>query len=166
MIRLLLAITLPLYLLDQATKIAILNSLKLHEQVVVIPEFFNLVRVHNTGIAFGQFNEGAGANIIFTLVAVCALVGILIFWKKGHFPGKINSTAVPLLISGILGNLTDRLWHGYVVDFLDFHISANHWPSFNVADSSICIAASLLFIAAFRDQGKDGKTEGKSTNAP
>ncbi len=157
MTKLLLAITLPLYVIDQVTKIAILSSFELHEHRVIIPEFFNLVRVHNTGIAFGQFNEGAGANIIFTMVAMCALIGISIFWKKGHFPGKLNSTAVSLLISGILGNVTDRLWHGYVVDFLDFHLSGKHWPSFNVADSCICIAALLLFFAAFGGQGEEAK---------
>lgn len=150
MIRLLLALTLPLYLIDQVTKLAIINKLRYHEQIEVIPGFFNLVRVHNTGIAFGQFNEGAGSNVIFTVVAVCALILISVLWKKGHFPGALNNIAVALLISGIIGNLTDRIWHGYVVDFLDFHISGNHWPSFNVADSCICIAAGLLFIAAFR----------------
>ena len=150
MIRLLLALTLPLYLIDQVTKLAIINKLRYHEQIEVIPGFFNLVRVHNTGIAFGQFNEGAGSNVIFTVVAVCALILISFLWKKGHFPGALNNIAVALLISGIIGNLTDRIWHGYVVDFLDFHVSGNHWPSFNVADSCICIAAGLLFIAAFR----------------
>ena len=150
MIRLLLVLTLPLYLIDQVTKLAILNKLSYHEQIEVIPGFFNLVRVHNTGIAFGQFNEGSGSNIIFTVVAVCALILISFMWRKGHFPGTVNNIAVALLISGIIGNLTDRIWHGYVVDFLDFHISGKHWPSFNVADSCICVAAGLLFIAAFR----------------
>jgi signal peptidase II len=153
MIRLLFLLTLPLYIIDQASKIAVLKSFLKHEHVEIIPGFFNLVRVHNTGIAFGQFNEGPSANIIFTVIAVCALVVIIIFWRRGHFPGKLNGTAVALLLTGILGNLTDRLWHGYVVEFLDFHIAQHHWPSFNVADSCICIAAGLLFIAAFRHQG-------------
>ena len=181
MIRLLLALTLPLYILDQLTKLAVLDSLSYHEQVEVIPGFFNLVRVHNTGIAFGQFNEGASSNIIFTIVAVCALILISVLWKKGHFPGALNGTAVALLISGILGNLTDRvlqgfflpayreesfldrLSEGYVVDFLDFHLSGHHWPSFNVADSCICVAAALLFIAAFRT-GKPGPEEERQAN--
>lgn len=160
MIRLLFLLTLPLYLIDQVTKIAVLKSFVLHEHAEIIPGFFSLVRVHNTGIAFGQFNDGSAANIIFTMVALCALVAILIFWRRGQFPGKLNGTAVALLLSGILGNLTDRLWHGYVVDFLDFHIGERHWPSFNVADSCICIAAGLLFIAAFRNQDdKDNRQE-------
>ena len=124
---------------------------------MAIPGFFNFVRVHNTGIAFGRFNEGSASNIIFTVVALAALAGILIFWARGSFPGKLNSVAVALLVAGIFGNLTDRLWHGYVVDFLDFYIGDHHWPSFNVADSCICVAAALLFIAAFRPEPqKDG----------
>ncbi len=162
MIRLLSLLTLPLYLIDQVTKAVVVRSFLHHEQSEVIPGFFNLVRVHNTGIAFGQFNEGSSANIIFTFIAVCALVAILIFWRRGHFPGKLNGTAVALLLSGILGNLTDRLWHGYVVDFLDFHIGQHHWPSFNVADSCICIAAGLLLIAAFRNQGDDDNKQEES----
>ena len=158
--RLLYLLTLPLYLLDQATKIAILRSFEEHQSRPVIDGFFNLVRVHNRGIAFGSFNEGATSNIIFTIVALCALVAISIFWARGAFPGKLNCTAAALLMAGILGNLTDRLWHGYVVDFLDFYIGAKHWPSFNVADSCICVAAGLLFIAAFRtEHQKPGNSE-------
>jgi len=153
--RLLYLLTLPLYLLDQVTKIAILRTFEEHASREVIPGFFNLVRVHNRGIAFGRFNEGAASNVIFTIVAVTALIAILIFWARGAFPGKLNGTAVALLVSGILGNLTDRLWHGYVVDFLDFHVAGHHWPSFNVADSCICVAAGLLFIAAFRPEHKE-----------
>ena len=162
--RILFTLTLPLYLIDQVTKIVVLKTLSHHEYVEVIPGLFNLVRVHNTGIAFGQFNEGAGANLIFTLVAISALIGISIFWRKGHFPGLINGTAVALILSGILGNLTDRIAHGYVVDFLDFHIGENHWPSFNVADSCICIAAGLLFIAAFRPQETSEKNQDDSSS--
>jgi signal peptidase II len=159
--RLFLFLTIPLYVLDQVTKIAIVRNFVEHESRPVIEGFFNLVRVHNRGIAFGTFNEeGSAANLIFTIVAVTALVGIAIFWKRGAFPGKLNGTAVALLMSGILGNLTDRLYHGYVVDFLDFAIAGKHWPSFNVADSCICVAAGLLFIAAFRaDPEKDKKND-------
>ena len=76
----------------------------------------------------------------------------LILWRKNKFPGKINTYAIILLVPGIMGNLVDRLWHGYVVDFLDFYINNSHWPSFNVADSCICISAGLLFISAFKGE--------------
>ena len=152
--KLFLWLTAPLYVLDQITKILILKNFEAPnpytDHVNVIPGFFDLVRVHNTGIAFGNFNVGPSANIIFTFVTIAALIFIGVLWKKDAFPTKTSRLAVAFLISGILGNLTDRLWHGYVVDFLDFYIKDKHWPSFNVADSCICIAAVLLFITAFQ----------------
>ena len=147
-----LKISLPLFLLDQVTKLLILNNFELGDQKSIIPNFFNLVWVHNTGIAFGKFNAASNSNLIFSIVAIFALVFILILWRKNKFPGKINTYAIILLVPGIMGNLVDRLWHGYVVDFLDFYISNSHWPSFNVADSCICISAGLLFISAFKGE--------------
>lgn len=164
--RLFYYLTLPLFILDQVTKLTILRLFNERESQEIVPGFFNLVRVHNRGIAFGNFNDGAGANVIFTIVALSALVGILIFWARGSFPGKLNGVAVALLVSGILGNLTDRLWHGYVVDFLDFHIAGKHWPSFNVADSCICVAAGLLFIAAFRPEPETDKAKVQKASKP
>lgn len=151
-ISLFLKISLPLFLLDQVTKLLVLNNFELGDQKSIIPNFFNLVRVHNTGIAFGKFNTASNSNLIFSIVAIFALVFILFLWRKNKFPGKINTYAIILLVPGIMGNLVDRLWHGYVVDFLDFYISNSHWPSFNVADSCICISAGLLFISAFKGE--------------
>jgi len=161
--KLFLWLTLPLYILDQITKVLILKNFDAPnpytDHVNVIPGFFDLVRVHNTGIAFGNFNVGASANIVFTCVTIVALCFIIVLWKKNAFPTRLSKVAVALLISGILGNLTDRLWHGYVVDFLDFHINGKHWPSFNVADSCICVAASLLFITAFQKVPEEEKSD-------
>lgn len=148
----LLKISLPLFVLDQFSKILIINNFSLGEEKNIIPDFFNLVRVHNTGIAFGKFNDTNYSNLIFSIIATLAFLTILILWKKNKFPGPINNYAIIFLIPGILGNLVDRIWHGYVVDFLDFYINNAHWPSFNVADSCICIAAGLLFISAFKNE--------------
>ncbi len=156
--RLFLFLSLPLYVLDQITKILILknfeapNELTGTDHVTVIPGFFDLVRVHNTGIAFGRFNEGATSNIIFTCVTLVALVIIALLWQKNAFPTLLGKLAIALLVSGILGNLTDRLWHGYVVDFLHFYVGEHAWPSFNVADSCICVAAAFLFLTAFQKE--------------
>jgi len=154
----LLLLTLPLYLLDQLTKLLVVRHFP-HEtfrgdEIVVIPGFFNIVRVHNTGMAFGHFNNSQYANLAFGAVAISALIAIIVLWKRNAFPTTPSKTAASLLICGILGNLTDRLMpgRGYVVDFLDFYISTHHWPSFNVADSAICIAAGLLIISAFRTE--------------
>ena len=143
-------ISLPLFIIDQISKLLVLYNFDLGDEKSIIPNFFNLVRVHNTGIAFGKFNDATYSNIIFSFVAMFALIFIIVLWKKNKFPGKINSYAIVFLVPGILGNLVDRLWHGYVVDFLDFYINNSHWPSFNVADSCICISAGLLFIGAFK----------------
>lgn len=159
--RYFLLLSLPLYVIDQFTKwLIVANFPDSYNQAVAprvieaIPGFFNIVRVHNTGMAFGRFNGSEYANLAFGIIAVVALSAIVILWRRNGFPNKIGKTAAALLISGILGNFTDRVMpgRGYVVDFLDFHIGQNHWPSFNVADSCICVAAALLFISAFRPE--------------
>ena len=153
-LRSFLCLSLPLYVLDQITKWIIVWKYQppapgFYDFTEVIPGFFDIVRVHNTGVAFGRFNGTAWANVVFGAVAVGALVVIGVLWRKKAFPIKTSQVAVFLLIPGILGNLTDRLVHGYVVDFLSFNLKFMIWPSFNVADSCICIAAGLLAISAF-----------------
>ena len=160
--RYLILLTLPLYILDQFTRYLILIRFPQGpsaDHIAVVPGFFNIVRVHNTGMAFGVGNDGQYSNLIFTVIAAAAIIGVAVLWRKNAFPSATAKTAVALLVSGILGNLTDRLLpgRGYVVDFLDFHIGRHHWPSFNVADSCICVAAVLLFISAFR---AEKETEG------
>ena len=149
-------LSIPLFFFDQLTKFLILKNFELGDQKTIIPDFFNLVRVHNTGIAFGKFNDSDGSNIIFTIISLLAFSGIIFFWVRGYFPGKLNQFAVSLITAGVAGNGTDRILHGYVVDFLDFYVGNSHWPSFNIADSCICIAASLIFISAFQ---KEEQTE-------
>ncbi|NOX98856.1 MAG: signal peptidase II [Verrucomicrobia bacterium] len=152
----LLFLTLPLYLLDQFTKLLVVRHFPSEtfrgDEIVIVPGFFNIVRVHNTGMAFGHFNNSQYANLAFGAVAISALIAITVLWKRHAFPTRPSKLAATLLISGILGNLTDRLLpgRGYVVDFLDFYISSHHWPSFNVADSCISVAAVLLVISAFQ----------------
>jgi signal peptidase II len=165
MIRYLLILTLPLYLLDQVTKWLILANFPAPGEgyrlpIDVIPGFFNIVRVHNTGMAWGRFNNLEHSNIIFGIIATIALVVIFTLWKKGAFFSRISRVAAALLVSGILGNVTDRFLHGYVVDFLDFYKGDYHFPSFNIADSCITIAAALLFLSAF--QSSDAKEDDDS----
>jgi signal peptidase II len=118
--------------------------------VPVIDGFFSIVRVHNNGVAFGMGNGTSWANLLFGGVTIAALV--LIWWlcRNNAFPTKISRVAVALLLAGVFGNLLDRLTRTYVVDFLHFYWGDHQWPSFNVADSCICIAAGLLFISAFQ----------------
>lgn len=152
--KFLLGLTLPLYVLDQWTKYLTVLHFQEGDMKRVIPGFFNLVRVHNTGMAFGIANGSNYANFIFTGIAVIALTVITFIWRRGGFPLTMQKVGGALLVSGILGNLTDRLLpgRGYVVDFLDFYVGEHHWPAFNVADSCICVAAVLLFWGSLRSE--------------
>lgn len=152
-----------------------------NQHIEVIPGFLNWVRVHNQGVAFGMGNGTDWAPLVFPFISLAAFTLITLGVKKGFFTGKIGFLAVALLACGICGNLTDRLiqgsrldhmegaplWErlkaGYVVDFIDVKLplydrivpsSHGHWPSFNVADSCICIAAGLLFIAGMKSDPK------------
>lgn len=155
MIRLLLLLSLPLYILDQCTKLWIVKHFVLHEtEQEVIPGIFWLHHTANTGVAFGMFNGTEYANYAFGAISLTALAVITWMYKKGAFPGVLSRTSVALLVAGIFGNLTDRLLHSYVVDFLRFDFGFapfNPWPSFNVADSCVVVAAILLAIAAFTE---------------
>ena len=157
---LLLFLTLPLFILDQATKQWTVTRFKAptdfeHESITVIPGWFDLVRIHNTGVAFGMANGAKGANYIFGAVSLGALALICWLWKTGAFPTKLSRVAVALLISGIFGNLVDRLFRGYVVDFLSVDLQFMPWPAFNVADAAICVAAACLFLSAFQKTGAE-----------
>lgn len=143
------------------------------DMIPIIDGFFNISRVHNQGVAFGFGNGSAWAPIVFLIVPFIALTVVSVLWKKGVFVG-ISKWSAPLLVAGVIGNLIDRLtqgfflkgyegesfWtrlsEGYVVDFIDVTIPFidYRWPSFNVADSCICIAATLLFLSAFKAEEK------------
>jgi signal peptidase II len=150
--KLLLSITLPLYLLDQVTKWLVLRFISTDEFVPVIPGVFYLVQVHNTGAAFGMLKDN---NLFFMILASVALVLVAIFARRGAFADAPSRLGAALLVSGVLGNLTDRILHGYVIDFLDVILPwYGHWPAFNVADSAICAAAALFLISGFLNTEK------------
>lgn len=156
-----LAITLPVILLDQLTKAWIIATLPLHEVHVVIDGFFNIIHVRNPGAAFG-FLAGAAPmfrSIFFVAVTLAAILLILHYLRTvlgGEFP-LIGSLA--LILAGAVGNLIDRIRFGEVVDFLDVYIGTYHWPAFNVADAAISTGAFLLAILLLtrRKERQDGK---------
>ena len=120
---------------------------------LAVTPFFNLVLTFNHGVTFGMFN-GAGARsmntIIFSLVASAIVVGLLFWLRQARSIFIIG--AIGLIIGGAIGNMTDRIRLGGVVDFLDFHWRDHHYWAFNVADSAICIGVALLLIDSFRKQ--------------
>lgn len=154
--KLLLFLALPLYILDQITKFLVLAHIPTHVTIEVVPGFFNLVQVHNTGAAFGMFKDN---NWFFIGLATVALVVLAVMARRGCFVDKPTRLGAALLASGVVGNLTDRILHGYVVDFLDVILPwYGHWPAFNVADSCICVAAGLFLVSAFVAPKPDKET--------
>ena len=174
-LRLLLFLSLPLFLLDQASKAWILNRFPPpppHDGFWVIEGWFEITRVHNQGVAFGMGNGQAWANWVFGGIAVVAFIGIFLLMRRGYFPGRIGHVAAALLLAGIPGNLLDRILHGYVVDFVHmklplydklFPSTLGWWPAYNVADACICVAASLMFILSFMPEPK--KTDAEKTTS-
>ena len=154
--RFILFLSLPLYALDQWTKLMVLRSISPDEPRVLVPDFFSLVNVTNTGAAFGSFR---GNNTFFIVISSVALVVVLGLLLRVRTRDHWRDLSLALLLAGILGNLTDRLLYGHVIDFLlfDLHVPYAHpFPAFNVADSCISIAVLLFIIHSFGKQKSAG----------
>ena len=150
-------------LLDIWTKSLVLSRIQLHEAISIIPNFFQLVHVRNTGAAFGL-----GANASSKLVPVLLNVGaiavfcvVVVYALRSAVSDRLLQTGLHLILGGAIGNLLDRFRFGYVVDFLDVYVGTHHWPAFNVADSAICIGIGLLFL----DMRKKPETERETAAA-
>ena len=130
---------------DQITKTLILNNYRLGDSTF-ITSFFNIVRAHNTGAAFSFLADAGGwQRWLFTGIGVAAT--IFIVWQLRAHPGqKLFSFALSSILGGAVGNVVDRLMHGYVVDFLQFHYAGWYFPSFNLADSAITVGAACLIL--------------------
>ncbi|WAC75473.1 signal peptidase II [Roseateles sp. SL47] len=138
-----LGLALLIIVADQFTKVLVLNSFQYGDSRYVT-SFFNLVRAHNTGAAF-SFLAGASGWQRWFFVALGVAATIFIVWLlRRHGHQTLFATALSLILGGAVGNVVDRLLHGYVVDFLQFHWNQWYYPSFNVADSAITVGAILL----------------------
>src|SRR6266705_795320 len=135
--KFILFVSLPLYALYQWSKQLVLRFISPYEARVVVPDFFSLVNVPNTGAAFGSFT---GNNTFFIVISIVALVVVTVLLMRRRQPDALRDLSLALLLAGILGNLTDRLLYGHVIDFLLFNLHvryADPWPAINVADSCI-----------------------------
>jgi len=144
----LLIVFLVVIALDQSTKLMIQQTLPLHKKVEIIPGFFNLIHVRNTGGAFGIFGgeKGPVGSVLFVVASLIAVGILVILFLRVKEHEKTLAFSLTLLLSGAIGNLLDRLSYGEVIDFLDFYISPYHWPAFNVADSAISIGIGLMAL--------------------
>jgi signal peptidase II len=144
-------------ILDIWTKALVLARIDLHEAIPIIPNFFQLVHVRNTGAAFGI---GANASsrivpLLLNLGAIAVFCVVVVYALRSAVSDRLLQTGLHLILGGAIGNLLDRFRFGYVVDFLDVYVGLKHWPAFNVADSAICIGIALLFL----DMRKKPETE-------
>ncbi|TBO34311.1 lipoprotein signal peptidase [Aquabacterium lacunae] len=147
-----LGIALIIILLDQITKVVVIGAFNLYDSREVT-SWFNLVRVHNHGAAFSFLaNAGGWQRWFFTGLGVVA-VGFIVWMLRQHGQQKRFAWALTLVMGGAVGNVIDRLIHGYVVDFLDFHwaflapmFPGGHFPAFNIADVAISLGAALLIL--------------------
>jgi len=141
-------VTVLALVIDQLTKAWATASLQPLPSITLIPGFFNLTYVENTGVAFGMF---AGQGMLVGLFVVVLLIFALYHTRSLNWAGWEPNLVGGFLCGGAFGNLLDRVRHGCVVDFFDVHISVFHlkWPVFNVADSLICIAVGWIVLRQF-----------------
>lgn len=155
---------------DQLTKLWIVRQFPTpnsHDEIVVINGFFNLVHLTNDGAAFSMLK---GQNLLLAVISLLALLGLIYYRRSIDNSLATGKLALGLLIGGILGNFVDRIARGSVVDFIHVYINRREggplsWPSFNIADSAICIGVALLFFIAWTAPDPDAEKEIKEPPA-
>jgi signal peptidase II len=136
-----------IFMADQMTKAWAARTLRHGADRVIIPNFFDLIYTENTGIAFGQLQEGGSfGRWFFVVLAAAAAIAVFSYFMRTPSNEDRVLGACALLLAGITGNMLDRIRLGYVIDFIALHAGSYHWPTFNVADASITIGAILLAL--------------------
>ncbi len=148
-----LCIALGVFLPDILTKWLIRVHLELWTLKPILPGFFNLSHVRNKGSAFGFLNNTASDWQVPLLIGIniVSIMFLLSLLRASQKPRLVFVSGIGLILGGALGNLVDRIRHGYVTDFLDFYLGSWHWPSFNIADMGITIGAAFLVLAYLRE---------------
>lgn len=146
-----LVISLVVFFIDQAVKLLISSLLSINSSLTIIPNFFNITYVINSGAAWSILN-----NHLFIIIVV-SLIALLIFIMSMHkFKSNTrNIIAFGLIYGGLIGNLFDRLFHGYVIDYFDFKIINYNYPIFNIADIALVCGILLLMIAIFKGEDEN-----------
>ena len=151
-----LPISLLLVVIDQIVKILVINKMTLQQSIIVINNFFNITYVRNTGAAWSILS---GNVLLLIMISIIALGVIYYYLIKDKELKKIDILSYSMLIGGIIGNLIDRVVHGYVIDYLDFKIFNYNFPIFNIADTliviSIIIIGISLIVGEYREQNRN-----------
>ena len=144
-----LGLALVVIVLDQFSKTLILGNYQLGDSRYVT-SFFNVVRVHNSGAAFSFLAGAGGWQRWFFITLGFVATGFIVWMLRSHPTQKLFCFAVTMIMGGALGNVIDRMLHGYVVDFIQVHAGGWYFPSFNLADSAITLGAILLIVDEIR----------------
>jgi signal peptidase II len=141
-------LTVSTVVLDQISKVQIMQNMRLHESIPVIQEFFSLTYIRNPGAAFGLLaSSGQTFRLVFfglTSVFALGLLGMIFFrLRQDDWVGQLSIAGI---LGGAIGNLLDRVRFGEVIDFLDFYVNGYHWPAFNVADAAISVGVFFLIL--------------------
>ncbi|MFL2782572.1 MAG: signal peptidase II [Rhodospirillales bacterium] len=143
--------------LDQVSKWWVVNYIMQPIKILSITPFFNIVLTWNSGISFGIFSNQGGFSVIILSTLAILIVFFLAVWLVKAENRKLIIGLI-FIIGGAIGNIIDRVYHGAVIDFLDFHINNYHWPAFNLADSCIFIGAALIILdSLFPDKKEQAK---------
>ncbi len=147
------------FIIDQMTKAWAVRRLRSGDVREIIPNFLNFAYAENPGVAFSFFNDhgDAGRWGLSAVALIAAALVLYYFWRIPRSDDRVLG-ALALLLAGIVGNVTDRMRLGFVVDFIDVQFGSWHYPTFNVADTAICIGAGLLILDIIFSRKK------KSTN--
>jgi signal peptidase II len=151
-----LAISAGLFMVDQSTKAWAARRLRFHSDISVIPNFLNFAYAENPGVAFSMFDDHGDAGR-WGLSIVAMIAGSLVlyfFWRTPRSDDRVLGS-LALLLAGIAGNVADRMRLGFVIDFIDVQFGSWHYPTFNVADSAICIGAGLLILDVFLSKRRE-----------
>ncbi|MEM1400610.1 MAG: signal peptidase II [Pseudomonadota bacterium] len=153
-----LAIAVIIIIADQITKWLMLLMVMQPPQIIPVTSFFNLVMVWNRGVSFGMFASSAD-TMRWGLTGLAVLVSLALIVWLWRCDNRLTALALGGIIGGALGNAIDRVIHGAVYDFLDFHVAGYHWPAFNLADSAITVAAVILVVQSFfsAPEGREAK---------
>lgn len=139
-------LTLIVFVIDIVTKFVIVFRFGFSESVSLLP-FLSITRIGNYGAAFGLFFGQRWPLVVVSLVICLFLIRFLYQTPKKDY---LNNIGFSLVLGGAFGNLFDRLYYGYVIDFLDFHFANWHYPAFNIADSAVCMGVIVLLFGCFR----------------
>jgi len=145
--------------LDQYSKVLVDSALELHQSIGLLPSLA-IRKIYNSGAAFSFLSDASGWQRWFFITLASLVVVVLIVWLYRLQRNQVRmALALSLVLGGAVGNLIDRVFYGYVIDFIDVYYASWHWPTFNIADSAITVGAALLLLDAFTGHKKEQPAE-------